>query len=130
MRIGTVLVVDDEAMMRAGAARIIEALGLTTLSAGDGEEALAVFEQNPDVVFVLLDMAMPRMGGAACFKELRKRKPKLKILITSGYTDHAEAQALLAAGANGFLEKPYTAEQLATEVDRILNRSRRGPPVR
>ena len=130
VRLGTVLVVDDEAMMRAGAARIIEALGLNTVSAGDGEEALAVFEDNPDCVLVLLDMAMPRMGGAACFKELRKRNPKVKILITSGYTDHTEAQALLAAGANGFLEKPYTAEQLGAEVDRILNRSRRGAAVR
>ena len=130
VRLGTVLVVDDEAMMRAGAARIIEALGLNTVSAGDGEEALAVFEQTPDLVLVLLDMAMPRMGGAACFQELRKRNPKLKILIASGYTDHSEAQALLAAGANGFLEKPYTAEQLGAEVDRILNRSRRGAAAR
>jgi signal transduction histidine kinase len=126
VRFGPVLIVDDEAMMRPGAARIVEALGLATASAGDGEEALAVFEQNPDVVLVILDMAMPRMGGAACFKELRKRKPKLKILITSGYTDHTEAQSLLAAGANGFLEKPYTAEQLGLEIDRILQRSRRG----
>ncbi len=119
---GMVLIVDDEATMRAGAARMIEHLGLTTASAGDGEEALEVFEKHrDDIALVLLDMAMPRMDGAACFRELRKRYP-VPVLLTSGYTEHTAAKELLAAGASGFLEKPYTAEQLGVEVERILGR--------
>ena len=121
---GLVLIVDDEAMMRAGAARIVEHIGLTTASASDGDEALTVFEQQADdVALVLLDMVMPRMNGAACFHALRKLRPTTPILLVSGYTDNAAAQELLAAGANGFLEKPYTAAQLAAEVDRILGRA-------
>jgi len=120
---GVVLIVDDEATMRAGAARIVEQLGLTTTSASDGDEALAVFEQQADdIALVLLDMVMPRMNGAACFRALRERRD-VPILLVSGYTDHAAARELLAAGANGFLEKPYTAEQLAAELDRILGRA-------
>lgn len=119
---GLVLVVDDEAMMRAGAARIVEQLGLTAASASDGDEAVAVFERHADeVALVLLDMVMPRMDGTACFHALRKLRP-VPILIVSGYADHAAAQELLAAGANGFLEKPFTAEQLGAELDRILGR--------
>ena len=121
-RRGLVLIVDDEAMMRAGAARIVEHLGLTTASASDGAEALSVYDEHrDDVALVLLDMAMPRMDGAACFRELRARG-SVPILLTSGYTDHEAAQELLAAGASGFLEKPYTAEQLGAEIDRILGR--------
>jgi signal transduction histidine kinase/ActR/RegA family two-component response regulator len=122
---GLVLVVDDEATMRAGAARIIETLGLGSLAASDGEEALAVFAKNrDDIALVLLDMVMPRMSGAICFHELRKLAP-VPILLTSGYTDHTAAQELLAAGANGFLEKPYTAEQLGAELERILGSAAR-----
>jgi CheY-like chemotaxis protein len=119
---GLVLIVDDEATMRAGASRIVEQLGLTTSSASDGDEALTLFEQHADeVVLVVLDMVMPRMNGAACFHALRARRA-VPILLVSGYTDHAAAQELLAAGADGFLEKPYTAEQLGAEIDRILGK--------
>jgi signal transduction histidine kinase/ActR/RegA family two-component response regulator len=119
---GMVLIVDDEATMRAGAARIIETLGLTTTSASDGRDAVNVFAQHKDeIVLVLLDMAMPRMDGAACFAALRKLAP-VPILLTSGYTDHTAAQELLAAGAIGFLEKPYTADQLTAELERVLGR--------
>jgi len=119
---GQVLIVDDEATMRAGTARIVEQLGLSALTASDGEEALAVFDnQDGDVALVLLDMAMPRMTGAECFRALRQRR-NVPILLMSGYTDHAAARALLEAGASGFLEKPFTAEQLGAEVDRILGR--------
>ncbi|MBA3500805.1 MAG: response regulator [Myxococcota bacterium] len=120
---GVVLIVDDEATMRAGAARIIEHLGLTAVAASDGEEAVALFEQHGvEVVLVLLDMVMPRMNGTACFHALRKLRT-VPILLVSGYTDHAAARELLTSGADGFLEKPYTTEQLAGEVDRVLGRA-------
>jgi CheY-like chemotaxis protein len=86
------------------------------------QEALEVFEKHKDeIALVLLDMAMPRMNGADCFRELRKHG-SVPVLITSGYVDHTAAQELLRAGANGFLEKPYTAEQLGAEVERILGK--------
>ncbi len=120
---GVVLIIDDEATMRAGTARIIEQLGLSALTASDGDEALAVFDnQEGDFALVVLDMAMPRMPGAECFRALRQRAIDVPILLMSGYTDHTAAQELLEAGANGFLEKPFTAEQLGNEVDRILGR--------
>jgi CheY-like chemotaxis protein len=61
-------------------------------------------------------MAMPVMGGAECFRALRARAPELSVLLVSGYTMEEDAQRCLREGARGFLDKPYTIEQLATAV--------------
>jgi signal transduction histidine kinase/ActR/RegA family two-component response regulator len=121
---GLVLIVDDEPTLRTGTARMVERMGLTAVTANDGAEALAVFQQRRnEVALVLLDMVMPHMDGPECFHELRRVAP-VPILLISGYSDHASTQELLAAGADGFLEKPYSSEQLGVEVDRILGRRR------
>jgi len=122
VRRGHVLIVDDDATMREGAARITEGIGLTPLRAANGREALAVWADNKGVItLVLLDMVMPELDGPATFRALREQS-NVPVLLVSGYVDHTAAQALLAEGAEGFLEKPYTAEQLAIEIDRILGR--------
>ena len=72
-------------------------------------------------MLVLLDMVMPRMPGPECYRELRKLG-NVPVLLVSGYANDAQTQALLDSGADGFLEKPYTAPQLANEIDRILGR--------
>ena len=72
-----------------------------------------------EVTLVLLDMRMTRMPGPACFRELRKLGP-VPVVLVSGYASDATAQELLSEGADGFLEKPYTSEQLGKEIDRIL----------
>ncbi len=120
---GLVLVVDDEPVVRDGTVRLVERLGLTAITARDGDEALAVYrERKSDIALVLLDMVMPKLSGPDCYRELRKLGTT-PVLLVSGYTEDAAAQALLDAGADGFLEKPYTAEQLGGELDRILGRA-------
>jgi len=115
-----VLVVDDEPIVRNGTVRLVEQLGFSALSASDGEEALAVFEQRgKDISLVLLDMVMPKIAGPETFKRLRALAAT-PVLLVSGYTDDAAARELLDSGADGFLEKPYTAAQLGKEIARIL----------
>jgi CheY-like chemotaxis protein len=122
VRRGHVLIVDDDPTMREAASRITESIGLTPLRAANGKEALALWEQNKGgITLVLLDMVMPELDGAATFRALREQS-NVPVLLVSGYTDHTAAQQLLAEGAEGFLEKPYTAEQLGAEIDRILGR--------
>jgi DNA-binding NarL/FixJ family response regulator len=72
------------------------------------------------VSLVLLDMIMPRMSGADTFHALREVEPKVKILLTSGYAEHASVRALIAAGAVGFLPKPYEAATIADAIKRAL----------
>jgi signal transduction histidine kinase/CheY-like chemotaxis protein len=117
---GLVLVVDDEPVVRTATARLVEQLGLTAVTASDGDQAVEIYKQRTkEIVLVLLDMVMPRLAGPACFHALRKIG-QAPVLLVSGYAAEAAAQQLLDAGADGFLEKPYTAEQLGGEIDRIL----------
>jgi signal transduction histidine kinase len=117
---GVVLVVDDEPLVRTATARLVEQLGLTAVTAGDGEQAVEIYKQRgKEIVLVLLDMVMPKLPGPDCYRALRQlgRTP---VLLVSGYAADSVAQGLLDTGANGFLEKPYTAEELASQIDRIL----------
>ena len=115
-----VLVVDDEPQVRATTTRLLERMGLTVVAADNGAEALEVFAARKDeIALVVLDMAMPVMGGAACFRELR-RQSRVPVLVASGYAIEHEAQELMAAGAVGFLAKPYTAAELGASVERAL----------
>jgi two-component system cell cycle sensor histidine kinase/response regulator CckA len=117
----TVLVVDDEPAVRKSTTRILERMGLTVITAGDGAEALQVFSDRVDVV--ILDMRMPVMGGAECFRALRE-KSSVPVLIATGYAVEKDAQSLVAAGA-GLLEKPFTSEALGREIERLLGVSAR-----
>jgi signal transduction histidine kinase/ActR/RegA family two-component response regulator len=116
---GTVLVVDDDVAVRRGTQRILERMGFDVLAAGDGAEAIRVFERSGRIDLVVLDMGMPVMGGAECFYLLRKQS-NVPILIATGYAIDAEAQALVAAGA-GFIEKPFVSADFAREVTRMVH---------
>ena len=116
-----VMVVDDEAIVRSAATRALERLGVVVVGAGSGEEALQVFGQrHNEIALVILDMAMPGMGGAACFRALQARA-RVPVLIASGYALDREAQELLAAGAIAFVEKPFTTATLCEHVERALS---------
>ncbi len=119
---GLVLVVDDEPVVRSATARLVEQLGLTAVTAPDGDDAVEIYRQRgSEIVLVLLDMMMPRMPGPECYRELKKLGDP-RVLLVSGYAAETVAQELIDAGAEGFLEKPYTREQLGKEIDRILGR--------
>ena len=115
-----VLVVDDEPMVRRTATRILEGLGVTAITSEDGAEALRIYDgRKAEVALVLLDMSMPVMGGAECFRALRARS-SVPVLVMSGYAIDREVQSLIAEGAAGFIEKPYTIAELSRQVVRIL----------
>lgn len=116
----TVLVVDDEPAVRSGTARLLERHGLHVLTADNGAEALRVFaEHGPAVGLVILDMGMPVMGGAECFRRLREHS-SVPVLVTTGYAVDEEVQELVARGA-ALLEKPVPSADLRREVMRLLD---------
>ncbi|MBA3672704.1 MAG: response regulator [Gemmatimonadaceae bacterium] len=118
-RIGTVLVADDEPAVRAGTARILQRMGLTTLQATNGEDALQQFRDNRAAIdLVILDMGMPVMGGAECFRKLRETS-QVPVLIATGYAVDADVQEMIARGAS-LIEKPYPSADLMREVARVL----------
>ncbi len=117
----TVLVVDDEPSLRGLGRRILTGAGYRTLEAASGEDALAeLARRNGGVDLVLLDLGMPGMGGMSCLGEIQARHPSVRVLIASGYGGGGQEQASLAAGAAGFVAKPYMSADLLQKVHDVL----------
>jgi two-component system, cell cycle sensor histidine kinase and response regulator CckA len=111
---GRVLVVDDEDVVRRTAARMLRTLGFVPVTVGGGQEALDwLAAQAEPPAAVLLDLAMPGMDGATCFREMRARHPELRVVISSGFARNGRAQELLDEGADEFVQKPYDTAELA-----------------
>jgi two-component system cell cycle sensor histidine kinase/response regulator CckA len=113
---GTILVVDDETPVRNLASKALERYGYKVLLADGGPEAINTFKRHPgDISLVILDASMPGMSGAETFPELRKIRPAVKILISSGYSELETMKAFPGSPA-GFIQKPYTSRGLAEKV--------------
>jgi CheY-like chemotaxis protein len=114
---GTVLVVDDEEAVRTTAARILERLGYNVLTANDGMMGVEVFQKHIDTITcVLLDLTMPRMNGVEAVAAIRQIKPDACIVLMSGYNEHDITSRFGGLGVSGFLQKPFTPNQLHTRI--------------
>jgi two-component system cell cycle sensor histidine kinase/response regulator CckA len=117
---GTVLVVDDEALVLRITARALEALGYRVLTAADGQSAVQTFRENR-VDAVVLDLVMPVMGGRETFKALCAIDPRVKVLLITGYGLNYEAQELLDLGVRGFVAKPFSIAELSSALSRVVD---------
>jgi len=121
---GTILLVEDEEGLRALNARGLTSRGYTVLEAGNGMEAIDIFERQGDVDLVVSDVVMPEMDGPTLLKELRQRDPKVKIIFVSGYAEDAFAKNLPSnehgRAQYAFLAKPFTLKQLVAEVKKTM----------
>ncbi len=116
-----VLFVDDEPQLRKLAHRMLTPLGCEVVLCSDGDEAIATYRKNPaSIDLVVLDLVMPNRDGKSTFRELWTINPKIRVLLLSGYSVDGDAQALLAAGARGFLQKPFHRHQLLEHLSAIL----------
>ncbi len=118
---GTVLMVDDEVMVRAIAQRMLISMGFRVIVAEDGLKAVERFrEEGADVRVVLLDLTMPRLDGEGTFYELRKIRPDVKVLLMSGFSEQEAVGRFIGQGLAGFLQKPFTLETLRDRMKEIL----------
>ena len=112
-RIATVMLVDDEEMIRLAGRRVLEKMGYGVLLARDGREALRLYGEHPDQIsVVILDLIMPVMDGPETFVRLREIAPDLPILLSSGYSKEEKADQLLSLGADAFIQKPFDMQAL------------------
>jgi two-component system, cell cycle sensor histidine kinase and response regulator CckA len=119
---GTVLVVDDEEMVRRTASHTLERYGYQTVAARHGAEALDVFRRAPErISLVLLDLTMPVMNGEQTLRELQLIRPSVRVLLTSGYNEVEAVQRFAGKGLAGFIQKPYTSAALAEKVKEALS---------
>jgi len=118
---GTVLVADDEDMVRDLCKSMIERLGYKVMTACDGEEAVKIFRENAsEIVCVILDLTMPRLDGMAAFDELRHIKADVKVILSSGYDEREATERFTGKGLAGFIKKPYQLSILRAELGRVL----------
>ena len=110
---GTILLVEDEEQVLLLAKTMLNMLGFEVISALNGKAALELFIQNAAEIFlVVTDMGMPIMDGFALFRELKKLKPELPIIISSGFGDTAVASRIAREDIAGLVNKPYSFDQL------------------
>jgi PAS domain S-box-containing protein len=125
----TILLVEDEPAVRMVARRILERAGYTVIEAGDGVEALRLFDERgasdgngrDGVQLVVTDMVMPEMGGDELARAIRARSAATPILFMSGHTDDVAARQQLAAPGSVFLHKPFGPEALTAKVREALD---------
>ena len=117
----TILVAEDEEGVRSLTREVLEKYGYTVLEAANGEEALVVAERHLGSVDLLLsDVVMPRMGGPELAQALLLRRPSVKILYMSAYTEHPMVRRGVVDAGVAFLQKPFTPTVLVSRIRELL----------
>jgi CheY-like chemotaxis protein len=118
---GRILVIDDEETVRTVLARSLHTLGFDVEAAADGESGIACFRRDPAAfAAVILDLTMPGLDGEAVYRELRVIRPRVKVILTSGFNHQEAVNRFVGKDLAGFVQKPFTFEQLATALRRAL----------
>jgi two-component system, chemotaxis family, CheB/CheR fusion protein len=121
MRSGTVLVIDDEEVVRRSAKASLERGGYDIVVAENGTEGIQLFRALASKIsLVLLDLTMPGPGGEEVLREIQGIKPEARVILSSGYNEVEVIQRFTGKGLAGFLQKPYTAAALVDKVNRAL----------
>lgn len=117
---GTALIVEDEHLVLEVNRAIIEKLGYHVLEAKSGKEAIEITKQyDGKIDFVLLDVILPDMDGSLIYPELMNLRPELKVVVCSGFALDGPAKKILEAGAESFMQKPFTVAALSSVLKRI-----------
>ena len=121
---GTILLVDDEEVVLEVTAAMIRRLGYTVLIARSGREAVENYSEQADrISAVILDMIMPEMGGGEVFDQLKRINPHVKVLLASGYSMEGQAREIMSRGCDGFLQKPFTLEDISVRLRSLIGGS-------
>jgi len=109
----TILLVDDDDMVIYIGVKMLEKMGYKVMKARTGKEAIEIYRENQKKIdLVVLDMIMPEMGGGEVYDFLKSINPRIKVLLSSGYSLKGEAREILERGCNGFIQKPINMKDL------------------
>ncbi|HQO08806.1 MAG TPA: response regulator [Clostridiales bacterium] len=123
---GTILVIDDEPVLRELARAMLNQAGYNVILAEDGIEGIEKYKTNIKAIdLVLLDMMMPNKNGKETFEEIYSINGSVKVVVTSGFTQDSRVEEVLKAGAKDFIQKPYTISGLTKKVYEVLNNDRK-----
>jgi two-component system chemotaxis response regulator CheY len=118
----TILVVDDEELVRNLVVTLLSKSGYSSIAAVDGVDALNRMEGNK-IDAVITDIKMPNMDGVALTVEILKRYPGLPILVMTAFDEEYSAGAAIAAGAREYIKKPFSPDEFFTQLQKMINDS-------
>jgi two-component system cell cycle sensor histidine kinase/response regulator CckA len=122
----TLLVVEDEEVLRELVKDSLAEKGYTVFTAQDGEDALKIYsEHSKDISLVLSDMGLPRLTGFNLFLSMKSIDPQVKMILASGYLDPDQKSEILKAGVKYFVQKPYSPEELLANIRELLDADKR-----
>jgi CheY-like chemotaxis protein len=121
---GTVLLVDDEEMIRLAGSGILKELGYDVITAGRGRDAVELFRSSPErFICVITDMSMPGMTGLQVAEQLKIIRPGIPILLATGFSPGITSQHLDSAGIHEMVMKPLIASELSEAIERVIHKS-------
>lgn len=121
---GTILVIDDEEIVRNIAAKMLTRIGYEVITIADGHEAVDFYSKNQEKVdLVIVDMMMPRMDGRECFSALRQINPNVRAILSTGYSHNQAVQEVIDEGLLGYIGKPFDLQEIATAVENAIQKN-------
>jgi len=119
----TILFVDDEKRVLDSVNEMLKELGYKVILAESGEKAVHILRENHhDIDLAIIDMIMPGMGGYELYKEIKAITEDIKVLLASGYSKNSHTEDILEMGCDGFMQKPFTLQQLSQIIRSILGK--------
>jgi CheY-like chemotaxis protein len=119
----TILLVEDEVLLREGVQETLEVYGYTVIGAGDGVEALDWLDQTP-VSLIITDLVMPKMNGVAFIEQVRLKHPNLPIIVASGSPDSVTSRlgidTINVPGSTACISKPFKSKDLVALVEKVI----------
>ena len=120
---GTILIADDEQIVRQTASSTLERYGYSAVLRKTGREAVgSVRPSGRDISLVLLDLTMPVMNGEEALRQIQTINPRVRVLLSSGYNEVEAVQRFAGKGLAGFIQKPYTSAALARKIKEVLTK--------
>ena len=118
---GTVLIIEDEDMVMDVSRKMLERLEYHVLEARNGEEASSILRTyNGNIDLAIMDVCLPDMMGGVLYPVIKKVRPNMKVIVSSGYNLEGSAREILDAGAQGFIQKPYSINALSEKLNEVL----------
>jgi len=118
----TVLIVEDEEMLRDLLKTFLTGNGYTVLTAQNGEEGLEIYrERRKEISLVLSDMGLPRLGGWEMFQQMKEMDDSVRVILASGYFDPNLKMDLVKAGAKDFIQKPYVPDYILRRIREVID---------
>jgi DNA-binding response OmpR family regulator len=119
-----ILLAEDDTQIRTLLVEVLRNEGYTVYDAPDGEEAIQLFDQNSGSIgLLLLDLGLPKRTGVEVFRDIRSKKPDVKIIAMSGWGQRETVDELYQEGVDIFIQKPYRPSEILQTVKNILHES-------